>query len=164
MAVKTKERISPGPAPGLVGSPAAAVPIVANIPAPMMAPIPSAVTSSGPSAFFNRRSGSSASAVSLSSAFLRKSFFNIEKSMSAAEPAFQREVLRLQIGKCPAHFRKFRFGTVDFQSNDIGNLLHFTQKRSDIFQVRQRSVAVLISFAAKRDVSIETKTVVKASS
>src|SRR5215469_2531153 len=47
-------------------SPAAAVPVRTNIPEPMMAPIPSAVSDHGPSDLRRRCSGSWASAISLS--------------------------------------------------------------------------------------------------
>jgi hypothetical protein len=42
------ERQRAGPAPGRLASPAAAVPIVAKMPAPMIAPMPSMTTSNAP--------------------------------------------------------------------------------------------------------------------
>src|SRR5215468_5741928 len=46
--------------------PAIAVPTTVKIPEPITAPMPSAVRETGPRVFFSRRSGSSASAISLS--------------------------------------------------------------------------------------------------
>jgi len=54
-------------------TPAAAVPVKTKIPEPMMAPIPSAVSDQGPSVFFSRCSGASASANSLSMLLTLKS-------------------------------------------------------------------------------------------
>src|SRR5262252_618887 len=65
---------SAGPAPSWCAPPAAAVPMVAKIPAPTMAPMPSAISWSGPRARFIWCSGSSASARMTSSDFLRKSW------------------------------------------------------------------------------------------
>src|ERR1051326_1550223 len=164
IAVKIKDRIKPGPAPGLVGSPAAAVPIVANMPAPMIAPMPSAVTSTGPRAFFKRWAGSSASAVRLSNPFLRKRSLTIKKLIrSAAETVFQGEVFRLEIGKRPAQLCQFRFRSVDFEPDNIDELLHFAQKCAYVVQMRKRGIAVFVSFAAKRHLSIKGETIVKAS-
>src|SRR5690348_8904323 len=53
--------------------PAMAVPTTVNIPEPMTAPIPREVRLSQPSDFFNRRSGSSASEISLSMFLTRNS-------------------------------------------------------------------------------------------
>ena len=47
-AVITNENISAGPAPGRKASPAAAVPMVAKMPAPMMPPIPNRMSWTGP--------------------------------------------------------------------------------------------------------------------
>ena len=47
-------------------SPAAAVPVRTKMPEPMMAPMPGTVSDHGPSVFFRRWPGSSASAISLS--------------------------------------------------------------------------------------------------
>ncbi len=60
-------------------SPAAAVPIVAKMPAPMIAPTPSATMFQGPSARFNRCSGSSVSATSASSDLVWKSLLARDK-------------------------------------------------------------------------------------
>ena len=49
IAVMQNDNISDGPAPGREASPAAAVPTVAKIPAPMIAPMPRSVTFKGPS-------------------------------------------------------------------------------------------------------------------
>ena len=78
-AVSVKESMSAGPAPGRAESPAAAVPIVAKMPAPMIAPTPSATMFQGPSARFNRCSGSSVSATSASSDLVWKSLFATDK-------------------------------------------------------------------------------------
>src|SRR5206468_11843061 len=85
MAVRTKDRIKDGPAPGRVASPAAAVPIVAKIPAPMIAPTPKAVTSTGPRAFFKRCWDCSVSATRSSIAFLRRRSFSISSLGALAE-------------------------------------------------------------------------------
>src|SRR5262249_32348679 len=137
MAVNMNDRIKPGPAPGRVGSPAAAVPIVANMPAPMIAPIPSAVTSTGPRAFFNRCSGCSASATGGSIGFGRNRSFSI----SAAESVLQDEKLGLKISRGPAKFCQFGFRAVKFEPHKIRQLLKLRQKRTDILQMRKRSVA-----------------------
>ena len=78
-AVSAKESIRAGPAPGRALSPAAAVPIVAKMPAPMIAPMPSATMFQGPSARFNRCSGSSVSATSASSDLVWKSLLARDK-------------------------------------------------------------------------------------
>ena len=49
IAVMANDSMSDGPAPGRCASPAAAVPMVAKIPAPMMAPMPRSVTLKAPS-------------------------------------------------------------------------------------------------------------------
>src|SRR5260370_42653367 len=54
-------------------SPAAAVRVKTKIPEPIIAPIPSAVSDQGPSVFFSRCSGASASANSLSMLLTLKS-------------------------------------------------------------------------------------------
>src|SRR5690349_8811172 len=54
-------------------SPAAAVPVSTKIPEPMIAPIPRAVSDHGPSVFFSRCSGASASASNLSMLLTLKS-------------------------------------------------------------------------------------------
>src|SRR2546427_4170818 len=54
-------------------SPAAAVPVKTKIPEPIIAPIPSAVSDQGPSVFFSRCSGASASANNLSMLLTLKS-------------------------------------------------------------------------------------------
>src|SRR6266849_3462352 len=61
MAVITNDTINAGPAPGRERSPAAAVPMVAKMPAPMMAPMPSKVSCNGPN---TRRSWGSGGATS----------------------------------------------------------------------------------------------------
>src|SRR5262245_61781253 len=63
------ESISEGPAPGREASPAAAVPIVAKIPAPIIAPMPSKVTLKAPSDRF-RACFSSLREARMSSRFL----------------------------------------------------------------------------------------------
>ena len=55
-------------------SPAAAVPVRTNIPEPMMAPIPSAVSDHGPNDLGSLWPGRSESAISLSMDFLAKSW------------------------------------------------------------------------------------------
>src|SRR6185436_15622657 len=62
MAVRTKERIRAGPAPGCSAPPAAAVPTVEKMPAPITAPMPSSVSWSGPSVRRSDVSGASAEA------------------------------------------------------------------------------------------------------
>src|SRR5260370_42617762 len=62
------ESLNEGPAPSREPSPAAAVPTVAKMPAPMIAPIPSKVTLSGPRLRLSER-GSSPSAARISSRF-----------------------------------------------------------------------------------------------
>jgi len=52
-AVRTNDSINAGPAPGREGSPAAAVPIVAKMPAPMIAPMPRATRFQGPRTFLS---------------------------------------------------------------------------------------------------------------
>ena len=66
------ESINEGPAPGREASPAAAVPIVAKIPAPMIAPIPSKVTLSGPRLRLRERVSSPSAARMSSRFFVRK--------------------------------------------------------------------------------------------
>src|SRR6267154_2456815 len=56
--------------------PAIAVPMTVKIPEPMTAPIPSAVSETGPSVFFRRRSGCSESDISLSIDLQQKSWFS----------------------------------------------------------------------------------------
>src|SRR5581483_11896315 len=51
-----------------------AVPITVKMPDPITAPIPRAVSDSGPRVFFNRRSGSSESEISLSMDLQQKSW------------------------------------------------------------------------------------------
>ena len=53
IAVRTNDTINAGPAPGRCASPAAAVPIVAKMPAPMIAPMPRATRFHGPSTFLS---------------------------------------------------------------------------------------------------------------
>jgi hypothetical protein len=53
--------------------PAAAVPVSEKIPAPMMAPIPMAVSATGPSVRFICRSGAAASAIKWSGLLVLKS-------------------------------------------------------------------------------------------
>jgi hypothetical protein len=55
--------------------PAIAVPMTVNMPEPMTAPMPSAVSDHGPSVFFSRCSGSSESEISLSMDLHAKSWF-----------------------------------------------------------------------------------------
>src|ERR1700758_1140581 len=55
--------------------PAMAVPMTVNMPEPMTAPMPSAVSDHGPSVFFSRCSGSSDSEISLSMDLHAKSWF-----------------------------------------------------------------------------------------
>src|SRR5690349_13898908 len=55
--------------------PAMAVPMTVKIPDPITAPMPSAVSDTGPSVFFRRRSGSSDSEISLSMDLQQKSWF-----------------------------------------------------------------------------------------
>src|SRR5207247_6268644 len=149
LTVNMNDRIRPGPAPGRVGSPAAAVPIVANMPAPIIAPIPSAVTSTGPRAFFNRCSGSSASATNWSMVFRRKTSFSI----SAAESVLQGEKLGLKIRCRTAKLCQFGFRPVEFEPQQIGQLLELSEKRADILQVRKHGVSILIAFTAKHNVA-----------
>src|SRR5581483_2513269 len=76
-------------------SPAAAVPVRTKIPEPIIAPIPSAVSDQGPSVFFNRCSGSSELAMSLSMDFLAKSWLGRAGSGRGYEygnPRFQRKL------------------------------------------------------------------------
>src|SRR5579859_6596377 len=56
--------------------PAIAVPMTVKIPEPITAPIPSAVSETGPSVFFSRRSGSSESEMRLSMDLQQKSWFS----------------------------------------------------------------------------------------
>lgn len=69
MAVITNESISEGPAPGRLASPAAAVPTVAKMPAPMIAPMPRSVMLNAPSVLFRENCGPPADA-RMSSRFL----------------------------------------------------------------------------------------------
>src|SRR5437588_7402239 len=54
--------------------PAMAVPTTVKMPEPITAPMPSAVSETGPNVFFNLRSGSSASEISLSIDLQQKSW------------------------------------------------------------------------------------------
>ena len=54
------------------GFPPIAVPITVKMPDPITAPIPNAVSETGPSVFFNACSGRSESEISLSIDFVRK--------------------------------------------------------------------------------------------
>src|SRR6185295_7437243 len=65
--------MSEGPAPGRAASPAAAVPIVAKMPAPTIAPIPRSVTFKAPSSRLSERVLSSAAARMSSSDLIWKS-------------------------------------------------------------------------------------------
>ena len=56
--------------------PAIAVPMTVKMPEPMTAPIPSAVSETGPSVFFSLRSGSSESEISLSMDLQQKSWLS----------------------------------------------------------------------------------------
>src|SRR5882672_6885763 len=56
--------------------PAMAVPMTVKIPDPITAPIPSAVSETGPSVFFSRRSGSSESEIRLSMDLQQKSWLS----------------------------------------------------------------------------------------
>src|SRR5437764_510966 len=67
-----KEMTSEGPAPGRTRSPAAAVPMVAKMPAPMIAPIPRRVMFKGPRVRFRAYFGSLAEARMSSRFFLSK--------------------------------------------------------------------------------------------
>lgn len=55
--------------------PAIAVPTTVKMPEPITAPIPRAVSETGPSVFFKRRSGASESEISLSMDLQQKSWF-----------------------------------------------------------------------------------------
>ena len=76
-------------------SPARAVPIIVKIPEPMTAPIPSAVSESGPSVFFRLVSGFSDSVMSLSMDLQQKAWLGriqllyagSEGSVSGTRPA-----------------------------------------------------------------------------
>ena len=71
--------------------PAMAVPITVKIPEPITAPIPRAVSDTGPNVLFSLRSGSSQSVISLSMDFLAKSWlprgapFPVEKYVHCGE-------------------------------------------------------------------------------
>jgi hypothetical protein len=86
-AVITKDSINDAPAPGLtsrpstVFSPAAAVPIVAKIPAPMIAPMPINVTSKAPNVRFRENCGPPAAARMSSRFFVRKIPRNMRRSL-----------------------------------------------------------------------------------
>src|SRR2546423_13167074 len=69
----TNESIKEGPAPGRAASPAAAVPTVANMPAPMIAPMPSSVTLNAPRVRLNENCGPPMDARMSSRFFVRKS-------------------------------------------------------------------------------------------
>src|SRR5258708_25268593 len=56
--------------------PAMAVPMTVKIPDPITAPIPSAVSETGPSVFFRRRSGACESEIRLSMELQKKSWFS----------------------------------------------------------------------------------------
>src|ERR1700752_2860267 len=72
MAVIQNDSINEGPAPGREASPAAAVPTVAKIPAPMIAPIPRSVILNAPRLRFNEWVGSPRCARMSSRVFVRK--------------------------------------------------------------------------------------------
>src|SRR5437879_2335745 len=98
IATRTSESASAGPAPGrpveavcLIRQssngalrmeevsnfcPAIAVPMTVKIPEPITAPMPRAVSETGPSVFFRRRSGCSESDISLSIDLQQKSWFS----------------------------------------------------------------------------------------
>src|SRR5690242_9142866 len=64
-------------------SPAAAVPVRTNIPEPMMAPMPSAVSDHGPRVFLSRCPGSSASEISLSMDLQHSNWWSEVRSVAA---------------------------------------------------------------------------------
>ena len=64
-------------------SPAAAVPVRTNIPEPMMAPMPSAVSDHGPKVFLSRCPGSSASEISLSMDLQQRTWWSEVRSVAA---------------------------------------------------------------------------------
>ena len=74
-------------------SPAAAVPVSTNIPEPIMAPIPSAVSDHGPSVFLRRCPGSSASAISLSMDLQQSSWLLDVRAVGGCAKGFWSPVL-----------------------------------------------------------------------
>ena len=93
MAVRTKERAIAGPAPAWPPPPAAAVPTVEKMPAPMMAPMPSRVSWKAPRERRSWDSGFSAEARIAFSDLVRKmpcSKGFLPASFAAGRPAWSR--------------------------------------------------------------------------
>ena len=65
--------------------PAIAVPMTVKIPEPITAPMPSAVSETGPSVFFRRRSGCSESDISLSIDLQQKSWFSEVRTVGSGD-------------------------------------------------------------------------------
>src|SRR5580692_4848017 len=72
MDVRTNETVTAGPAPLRLASPANAVPIVAKMPVPMIAPTPRATRLTGPSVFLRPGPSPADCAMSASIDFVRK--------------------------------------------------------------------------------------------
>src|SRR5438034_6568105 len=81
--------------------------------------------------------------------FRRKTSFSI----SAAESVLQGEKLGLKIRCRTAKLCQFGFRPVEFEPQQIGQLLELSEKRADILQVRKHGVSILIAFTAKHNVA-----------